>query len=356
MKDSRRYVDIPAPVPVEAIALDDESRSRMRDLMAADALGLVLGFALGEAVFAFSCSPLLEDVERDGFIQAADAARAHDLDHRHTAGLLRFLATQDLFSEEKNETFWLTQRGRAMFSPAALGWLRLYIGGYRPLMQSSLELMTRKQVHGDDVRRDAYFVATGSSMVTSAVCDEVPYRVLERYHVRTVADLGCGAGRFLIEWASRHPENRGIGVDISPEAIEASREKAREAGVSDRVRFVTGDGLDLTAVARECSEADLFYSFAMEHEFLRAGEQAVLDHIDHMASLFPGKRYLMGEPMLHMMQHDGPLYWIHVLSHQGIPRNVPGWCDLLVRLEKAVLEQVYLPEHRKMAGYFDIRL
>jgi SAM-dependent methyltransferase len=356
MEDSRRQVDLPVHVPVEAIALDDASRARMRDFMAADAFSMVMGFALGHAVFTFTRSALFRDLERDGFIRAEESARVHGLSHRHAVGLLRFLVTQDLFTEERGETFWPTQRGRAMFSPPALGWLRMFIGGYGPLMETSLDLLTGKKVHGKDVRRDGYFVGAGSSIVTSAIFDEVPYRLIERYQLRAVADLGCGGGRFLIEWARRHPDNRGVGVDISAEAIQSARDEARRAGVHDRVRFVVADGFDLSALSRECGAVDIFYAFAMEHELLRDGEQAVLGHIDQMSAQFPGKRYLMGEPMLQMIQPDGPLYWAHVLSHQGYPRNVPGWCDLLRRLEKAELERVYLPEHRKMCGYFDIRL
>jgi hypothetical protein len=92
----------------------------------------------------------------------------------------------------------------------------------------------------------------------------------------------------------------------------------------------------------------------MEHEGLRDGEQAVLSHIDAMAARFPGKRYLLGEPMLHMSVADGMFYWIHVLSMQGIPRNVPGWCDLLGKLERAKLREVFVPDHRQWCAYFDI--
>jgi SAM-dependent methyltransferase len=343
-------------VPVESIEVDSQSNEHVRDLMAADTFNVVNGYALAQAIFTLSCSPLLADVERDGTVRADEAARAHELDHRHTIGLLRYLVTQDLFKEELGEVFRLTPRGRAALSPAALGWLRLFVGGYGPLMQNALDLMTRKKVYDRDVHRDPYYVATSSSMVTNAACDEAPYRVIERSRARTVADLGCGAGRFLISWARRHPEHRGVGIDIAPEAVEVCGQRAGDAGVSDRVRFVVGDGFDLSGVQRQCSDVDLFYSFAMEHEVLRSGEQAVLDHIDQMAELFPGKRYLMGEPMLQMMQHDGKFYWVHVLSHQGFPRNIPGWCDLLVRLKKARLERVYVPEHQKIGAYFDIAL
>jgi phenylpyruvate C(3)-methyltransferase len=356
VSDSQRRVGIPVPVPVEPIAVDAQSHAHVRDLMAADTFNIVNGFALAQAIFALGESPLLAEVERDGLVRAGEAASAHGLDPRHTVGLLRYLATQDLFKEEEGQVFWLTPRGRAALSPGSLGWIRVFVGGYGPLMRTAPELLTRTKVHGRDVERDPFFVATGSSMVTGAVCDEAPYRVIERYRARTVADLGCGAGRFLIEWARRHPEHRGVGVDIAPRAIEVCGERASSAGVGDRVRFVVGDGFDLSGVARECSDVDLFYSFAMEHEVMRSGEQAVLDHIDQMAELFPGKRYLMGEPLLYMAPHDGKFYWVHMLSHQGLPRDIPGWCQLLVRLKKAALERVYVPEHQKIGAYFDIRL
>jgi hypothetical protein len=92
----------------------------------------------------------------------------------------------------------------------------------------------------------------------------------------------------------------------------------------------------------------------MEHEGLRDGEGAVLAHIDNMAERFPGKRYLLGEPMLHMSAADGIFYWIHVLSLQGIPRNVPGWCELLGKLKRAKLAEVFVADHRQWCGYFDI--
>ncbi len=43
---------------------------------------------------------------------------------------------------------------------------------------------------------------------------------------------------------------------------------------------------------------------------------------------------------------DGAFYWLHVLSKQGIPMNVPGWTTLLQKLTRATLEAV---------SYFSLR-
>lgn len=55
-----------------------------------------------------------------------------------------------------------------------------------------------------------------------------------------VYDLGCGDGRIVITAAKKYGA-RGVGVDINPERIKEAEENARQAGVTDRVRFIQGD-------------------------------------------------------------------------------------------------------------------
>lgn len=55
-----------------------------------------------------------------------------------------------------------------------------------------------------------------------------------------VYDLGCGDGRIVIMAAKKFGA-RGVGVDIDPERIKESRENARKAGVTHRVKFFVGD-------------------------------------------------------------------------------------------------------------------
>ena len=54
-----------------------------------------------------------------------------------------------------------------------------------------------------------------------------------------VIDLGCGDGRIVIAAARRGAT--GLGVDIDGKLIKRAREKAREAGVSDKVMFLKQD-------------------------------------------------------------------------------------------------------------------
>ncbi len=69
-----------------------------------------------------------------------------------------------------------------------------------------------------------------------------------------VADVGCGVGASTIIMAKAYPRSRFIGFDSHAASIELARQRARQAGVADRVTFEVasatdfpGDGYDLIA-------------------------------------------------------------------------------------------------------------
>jgi SAM-dependent methyltransferase len=81
---------------------------------------------------------------------------------------------------------------------------------------------------------------------------DVPYEPSPEHVVREIIrlarlapgdvlyDLGCGDGRIVIA-AVKNTGVRGVCVDIDPRRIAESRENARQAGVSDRIEFLTQD-------------------------------------------------------------------------------------------------------------------
>jgi len=53
----------------------------------------------------------------------------------------------------------------------------------------------------------------------------------------SVADVGCGHGASTMLMAKAYPKSQFVGFDFHQPSIDRARELAREAGVSDRVRF-----------------------------------------------------------------------------------------------------------------------
>jgi 2-polyprenyl-3-methyl-5-hydroxy-6-metoxy-1,4-benzoquinol methylase len=59
-----------------------------------------------------------------------------------------------------------------------------------------------------------------------------------------VADVGCGLGASTILMAKAYPKSRFIGFDSHGKSIAVARERARDAGVDDRVRFEVAKSTD----------------------------------------------------------------------------------------------------------------
>jgi ribosomal protein L11 methylase PrmA len=55
-----------------------------------------------------------------------------------------------------------------------------------------------------------------------------------------VYDLGSGDGRIVIT-AAKERGAQGVGIDIDPQRIKEAEENARQAGVTDKVKFLQKD-------------------------------------------------------------------------------------------------------------------
>jgi SAM-dependent methyltransferase len=81
---------------------------------------------------------------------------------------------------------------------------------------------------------DVIFVGTPPDVV------EAMLKGLAVTKTDVVYDLGSGDGRILITAAQKYGA-RGVGIEIDPSLVKIAEENARQAGVSDKVRFVTQD-------------------------------------------------------------------------------------------------------------------
>ena len=84
------------------------------------------------------------------------------------------------------------------------------------------------------VKKDVPYVPTPQEVVD---------KMLEMAKVTkddTVYDLGCGDGRMVVTAAKKYGA-KGIGVDIDPERIKESNENAKNACVTDKVKFEIKD-------------------------------------------------------------------------------------------------------------------
>src|SRR3984957_16174723 len=60
----------------------------------------------------------------------------------------------------------------------------------------------------------------------------------------TVADVGCGLGASTVLMAQSYPKSKFFGFDYHDKSIETAKQRARDAGVSDRIEFKVAKAKD----------------------------------------------------------------------------------------------------------------
>jgi SAM-dependent methyltransferase len=96
-----------------------------------------------------------------------------------------------------------------------------------------------------------------------------------------VLDLGCGTGANVVELARRGFD--ATGVDFSPVALDKGRARAREAGVTDRCRFLEVDLTAATLPAAVDGPYDLLLDFGTLDDLRGAGREQMAAHMAHLA-------------------------------------------------------------------------
>jgi release factor glutamine methyltransferase len=70
-------------------------------------------------------------------------------------------------------------------------------------------------------------------------------------HVRCVADIGTGSGCIAVTLACEMQNLRVIATDKSAQALKTAQKNAKRHGVSDRIQFMKGSGMDPLASVDE---------------------------------------------------------------------------------------------------------
>ncbi|GAP18605.1 class I SAM-dependent methyltransferase [Levilinea saccharolytica] len=99
-------------------------------------------------------------------------------------------------------------------------------------------------------------------------------------------ELGCGSGLNAVRLGRAGWEV--VGVDFALRAVGRARQRAAQAGVQGRVRFLTGDVTRLEGVE---GPFDLVLDIGCFHTLSPQGQQAVLDRLEQL--LTPGGEFLL---------------------------------------------------------------
>src|SRR5207249_7844119 len=172
--------------------------------------------------------------------------------------------------------------------------------------------------------------------------------VVKRNHFRKVLDLGCGEGTFLRSLCQSDPEVRAYGVDLAPDAIAEGMERARAAGLQDRVQLFVEDISKLEKLRSRVAEIDLATVFFVLHEVLFRGADATIELLRSFRNAYPGVPLVVFEvvrPSAEEMRKRPGMAIQYVLQHDLTHQKLVGleeWKELFRQAGFSRIDQRHL--------------
>ncbi|GAA3768373.1 methyltransferase domain-containing protein [Streptomyces phyllanthi] len=299
------------------------------------ALQPIRGFVLAQSLYQFLETGAHEVLASAGTLTVARLARSCDLDEDRLRGFLQYLSNEDFVELTAEDEVTLSAKGAeiAVFRP----WYTLLVGGYTGAMVDLGRALADRGVYAS---RDAAQVGVGSCGISRFDALPMAERLLERIPggVRTVVDLGCGDGRYLVELCERIPGLRGVGVELGEQSVANARKLVRERDLTDRIDIRMGTATELPDLGDLPEPLCFITAFVLQEILEQAGREAIVDLLTRGFQRHPDASWIVVEVdhrpadekvMLHGLGlgYYNPYYLIHHITRQQLETR-QFWEDL----------------------------
>ena len=197
---------------------------------------------------------LFVDLTTNGEASSTELAQRTGLDERYLREWLGGMAAAGYLSYDPDDGRYAMPRGHVpVLSEEAGPWfLGAAFYDFSTNFGDSFRLLLEafrsgegvpQEVHGAEVAHsiDRFTAPWYENMLVPVWLPAMP-DVLHRLEAgAAVCDVGCGRGRALVKLAEAFPWCSFTGFDVYQPAIDGAIQRAREAGVEDRVRFEVRD-------------------------------------------------------------------------------------------------------------------
>jgi len=224
-------------------------------------------------------------LKRDGAINVGRFAAEHNLDAEILQALVESMYSLR-FLDRRGSDYVLDEKGHIIVE-VARGWLD-GVYGYEGLYHDLEPLLRKELVYDRDITRRARFVAKGRGHIENWIFMPMAIDALARGNRRRVLDFGCGDAAFLRNLCAANPAIRGVGIDMSPSAIEDATSFVREAGMAERIALAVVDIAELGRTTADLGDVDAATAFFVLHEVLYRGRDVLVNALRGFRTRFPG--------------------------------------------------------------------
>lgn len=300
------------------------------------------GFFVSSCIGTLLKTPFFEELSVNGAIDLSEFCKKHNYDIFFLKAICDYLASLDLLDMDRN-----TCKMKKSFRIAhSIGGYQ-FINAYYSVFENLANLLSKQKQYGVEVNRDIRYVTKGSAETEKIIPYPYAKRLIEKYKCKSVCDLGCGNGEFLI-YLSDILTERSYGVDISKTAVQEAINNIAKHHLRERIDVFQSDIMELDDEIR--MKVDALTLLYLLHELVGQENDTgqIIRLLESLRTSFPGSKLIVleackyGTPFLRktksfLVEH----HLFHLVSRQTL-LTFEDWKNVFLGAGYKILEAIEL--------------
>lgn len=247
------------------------------------------GFFVSSCIGTLLKTPFFEELSANGRIDPDEFCKKNNYDIYFLRGICNYLVSLDLLDQDGD----MYKMKKSFYLDYSRGGYQ-FINAYYSVFENLANLLTKQKQYGLHVNRDIKYVTAGSAETEKIIPYPYTKRLVKKYKCKSVFDLGCGNGEFLIYLSDVLPE-KSYGVDISNAAVQEAINNIARHSLSGHIDVFQGDILNLGDKINV--KADALTILYILHELVEAENNisGVINFLKNLRTFFPESKLIVLE-------------------------------------------------------------
>lgn len=300
------------------------------------------GFCVSSCIAALLKTSFFDELLANSKIDLNEFCKENDYDIYFLKGICDYLVSLDLLDFKENS---YKAKKSFHFDYSKGGYQ--FVNAYYSVFENLANLLSKQKQYGVEVNRDIKYVTAGSAETEIKIPYPYTKKLIQKYKCRSVFDLGCGNGRFLI-YLSDVLSEKSFGIDISSTAVREAIDNIAKHKLSDHINVFQGDILKLSDKVNV--SADALTILYILHELIEPENNAseVIKLLKNLKMIFPKSKLIVLEvckqDTFALRKTKSFLAENHLFHHASKQTLLPfeNWKDIFIQCGYRLLEAIEL--------------
>jgi SAM-dependent methyltransferase len=304
--------------------------------------GYFRGFFVSSCIGALLKTPFFEELLTNGRIDLSEFCKKNNYDIYFLKAICDYLVSLSLLDLDGN----MYKMKNSFRITHSIGGYQ-FINAYYSVFENLANLLSKQKQYGVEVNRDIKYVTIGSAETEKIIPYPYAKRLIKKYKCKSVFDLGCGNGKFLI-YLSDVLSEKSYGIDISNMAVQEAINNIAKQHLTERIHVFRSDIRKLGDETKV--KVDALTLLYILHELVEQENDTgeIIKLLESLRTSFPDSKLIVleackyGTPFLRktksfLAEH----HLFHLVSKQTL-LTFEDWKNIFLKSGYKILETIEL--------------